>query len=97
MRSLSQNKIVAIMAAVLILAVAAVLAVSVNADPSDVTKAMAVAVLALVPAAMIPFIIFKIGKTATPPEQPSSEAEEYLMPLEETKEERTVGKGPSSQ
>jgi len=93
----NQNKIVAATITIMVLAVIAVALVSVSTDPSETTKATAVAVLALVPAAIIPFIIFKIKETAGPLERPIDEKEEFLMPIEETKEERTKGKGPSSQ
>jgi hypothetical protein len=97
MRNPSQNRIVAIMAAVLILAVIAVVMVSVGTDPSETTKAIAVAVLALVPAIIIPFVILEIGKTAGSSEQQVTDDREYLMPLEETEEEEIAGKAPSSQ
>ena len=93
----NQNKVVAVTIAILVLAVIAVALVSVSADPSETTKATAVAALALVPAAMIPFIILKIKETVVLQEQPVEEKEEFLMPIEGTREERTKGKGPSSQ
>ena len=93
----SQSKVVAVTITILVLAVIAVALISVSADPSETTKAMAVAVLALVPAAMIPFIIIKIRETADPSERSVEGKEEFLMPIEDTKEEGTIGKGPSSQ
>ena len=92
-----QSKVVAVTITILILALIAVALISVSADPSETTKATAVAVLALVPAAMIPFIIFKIREAVDPFERSVEEKEEFLMPVEETKEEGIRGKGPSSQ
>ena len=91
----SPSKIAVVMAAVLILTVTAVTAVAADMATDGTQMVYAIAVLALVPAMIIPIVILKIRNTVEPPEQLAADLGEYLMPLEEEKEE-IIGKEPPS-